>query len=68
MWSSDYPHNAAVWPHSRAAIDRDADAIGGLDDEIIRKLTLENVADLYDIDIATVAEPSPAIGDLAGTR
>jgi predicted TIM-barrel fold metal-dependent hydrolase len=68
MWSSDYPHNAAVWPHSRAAIDRDADAVGGVDEGIIRKLTLENVADLYDIDIATVAEPSPAIGDLAGTR
>jgi predicted TIM-barrel fold metal-dependent hydrolase len=68
MWSSDYPHNAAVWPHSREAIERDVDAVGGLDDEIIRKLTLENVADLYEIDLDVVAEPSPAIPDLAGAR
>jgi predicted TIM-barrel fold metal-dependent hydrolase len=63
MWSSDYPHMAAVWPESRAAIERDAEQVGGLDDETVHKLTLGNVARLYGIDLGVVAEPSPVIAD-----
>jgi predicted TIM-barrel fold metal-dependent hydrolase len=61
MWSSDYPHMAAVWPESRAAIERDAEQVGGLDDETVHKLTVGNVARLYGIDLDAVAEPSPVI-------
>ena len=64
MWSSDYPHMAAVWPESRAAIERDAEQVGGLDDETIHKLTVANVARLYDIDLDVVAQPSPVLGDV----
>jgi predicted TIM-barrel fold metal-dependent hydrolase len=65
MWSSDYPHNSAVWPSSRAAIERDAQLVGGLDEETIHKLTVANVARLYDIDVDVVARPSPVLGDVA---
>jgi predicted TIM-barrel fold metal-dependent hydrolase len=65
MWSSDYPHMAAVWPASRAAIERDAADVGGLDAETIGKLTVTNAARLYGIDVDDVAQPSPALGDLA---
>ena len=64
MWSSDYPHMAAVWPESRAAIERDAEQVGGLDDETIHKLTVANVARLYDIDLDVVAQPSAVLGDV----
>jgi predicted TIM-barrel fold metal-dependent hydrolase len=63
MWSSDYPHMAAVWPESRAAIERDAEQVGGLDAETVHKLTAGNVARLYGIDLGAVARPSPVIAD-----
>jgi predicted TIM-barrel fold metal-dependent hydrolase len=61
MWSSDYPHMAAVWPESRAAIERDAEEVGGLDADTVHKLTVGNVARLYGIDLDVVAQPSPVI-------
>jgi predicted TIM-barrel fold metal-dependent hydrolase len=61
MWSSDYPHMAAVWPESRNAIERDAEQVGGLDAETIHKLTAGNVAALYGIDLDLVVRPSPVI-------
>jgi predicted TIM-barrel fold metal-dependent hydrolase len=61
MWSGDYPHQASVWPESRRAIERDVEAVGGIDDDTLNKLTVANVARLYDIDIDEVAMPSPAI-------
>ncbi|HZP31051.1 MAG TPA: amidohydrolase family protein [Acidimicrobiia bacterium] len=65
MWSSDYPHMAAVWPESHAAIERDAEEVGGLDEETIHKLTVGNVARLYGIDVDRVARPSPVLGAVA---
>ncbi|MDX1486071.1 MAG: amidohydrolase family protein [Alphaproteobacteria bacterium] len=44
MWSSDYPHGNMTWPHSRAFV---AKQIGGLDAETQRRLTSQNVIDLY---------------------
>ncbi len=61
MWSSDYPHHSATWPDSHAAIARDAEAVGGIDAATLRKLTVDNVALLYDIDLDEVARPSPAL-------
>jgi predicted TIM-barrel fold metal-dependent hydrolase len=61
MWSGDYPHQASVWPTSRRAIERDVEAVGGIDDDTLYKLTVGNAALLYDIDIDEVAVPSPAI-------
>jgi predicted TIM-barrel fold metal-dependent hydrolase len=65
MWSSDYPHMAAVWPTSRAAIERDAADVGGVDAATIEKLTVTNAARLYGIDVDEVAHPSPVLGDVA---
>jgi predicted TIM-barrel fold metal-dependent hydrolase len=61
MWSGDYPHHASVWPESRRAIERDLDAVGGIDDETLHKLTVANAARLYDIDVDEVSRPSAAI-------
>jgi predicted TIM-barrel fold metal-dependent hydrolase len=60
MWSNDYPHGAATWPNSRKVVESEC-AEFGVDDETIRKLTVTNVARLYGIDLAVVAEPSPMI-------
>jgi predicted TIM-barrel fold metal-dependent hydrolase len=61
MWSGDYPHQASVWPQSRRAIERDVDAVGGIDDDTLHQLTVANAARLYDIDVDEVAMPSPVI-------
>jgi predicted TIM-barrel fold metal-dependent hydrolase len=60
MWSGDYPHGAASWPDSVATVERECSQVG-LDAETIRKLTLDNVAALYDIDIDRVSRPSAAL-------
>ena len=65
MWSGDYPHQASVWP-DRGAIRRDLEAIDGLDDETLYKLTVANAARLYDIDVDEVSNPSPVIADEVG--
>jgi predicted TIM-barrel fold metal-dependent hydrolase len=57
MWSSDYPHLAATWPQSQSVIDREFGAAGVSDDDL-RKITLTNVAELYGLDLDTVAQPS----------
>jgi hypothetical protein len=44
MWSSDYPHGNMTWPNSRAFV---AKQIGDLDAERQRRLTSQNVIDLY---------------------
>lgn len=44
MWSSDYPHGNMTWPHSRAFV---AKQIGDLDAETQKRLTSQNVIELY---------------------
>jgi predicted TIM-barrel fold metal-dependent hydrolase len=44
MWSSDYPHANMTWPNSRAFL---AKQIGDLDMERQKRLTSQNVIDLY---------------------
>jgi predicted TIM-barrel fold metal-dependent hydrolase len=44
LWASDYPHPDSVWPHSRAAIERQ---MRHLSPEMRRKLTRDNAAALY---------------------
>ena len=44
MWSTDYPHQAATWPHSQEVIARD---FQGLPEEDKRKIVRENAAKLY---------------------
>ena len=44
MWSSDYPHSASFWPHSREKIARDFE---GVSEAETRKLVWENAAELY---------------------
>lgn len=62
MWSSDYPHGAATWPRSQkfTAAEFDEASVSEADR---RKLTLTNVAELYNINLETVSQPSPVIAD-----
>jgi predicted TIM-barrel fold metal-dependent hydrolase len=63
MWSGDYPHGAASWPNSVETIAREC-GDAGLDDDTVRKLTLGNVAELYEIDVERVREPSRMLVNL----
>ena len=47
MWASDYPHGDSTWPHSRKAVGESPLAQHG--DEILRKVTCETAARVYDI-------------------
>jgi predicted TIM-barrel fold metal-dependent hydrolase len=47
MWSSDFPHSASFWPHSREKIDRD---FAGVSEEDKRKMVSGNAARLYGFD------------------
>jgi predicted TIM-barrel fold metal-dependent hydrolase len=51
LWASDYPHPDSIWPHSRRTIK---ETMGHLPAETIRKLTCENAANLYGLDIGAV--------------
>ncbi|MCY3888970.1 MAG: amidohydrolase family protein, partial [bacterium] len=62
MWSSDYPHGAATWPRSREFTANEFDE-AGVSEADRRKLTLTNVAELYNIDLEAVSRPSPVIAD-----
>ena len=44
MWSSDYPHASATWPHSREVIERD---FVGVSPEDRRKIVRDTAAALY---------------------
>jgi len=44
MWSSDYPHTASTWPHSRDLIARDFKDVSEVEK---RKIVRENAAQLY---------------------
>jgi hypothetical protein len=44
MWSSDYPHAACTTPYSQQIVER---MCKGIDPAVKRKLTRENVNNLY---------------------
>ena len=44
MWSTDYPHQAATWPHSQEVLARD---FRGVPEADLRKIVRENTARLY---------------------
>jgi predicted TIM-barrel fold metal-dependent hydrolase len=44
IWGADYPHPDCVWPDSRAHIEKN---LGGLPERVRRKITRDNVMDLY---------------------
>jgi predicted TIM-barrel fold metal-dependent hydrolase len=44
LWSSDFPHSATFWPHSREKIAQDFQAVN---EEDKRKILSENTAKLY---------------------
>ncbi len=48
MWSTDYPHRAATWPHSQEVLARD---FGELPEADKRKLVRANAAKLYGFEI-----------------
>jgi uncharacterized protein len=46
MWSSDYPHTAAIWPRSQQFIK---ETFGGLSEQDRRKIVHDTAARLYGI-------------------
>jgi predicted TIM-barrel fold metal-dependent hydrolase len=48
LWSSDFPHSATFWPHSREKIARDFE---GVNEEDKRKILCDNAAKLYGFDL-----------------
>jgi predicted TIM-barrel fold metal-dependent hydrolase len=62
MWSSDYPHGAALWPHSAEYVASSAEE-ANLDGVTVDNLTVRNAARLYEIDLDVVAEPSPRVAE-----
>jgi predicted TIM-barrel fold metal-dependent hydrolase len=48
LWSSDFPHSATFWPHSREKIAQDFYDVGE-DDK--RKILSHNTAKLYHFDV-----------------
>jgi predicted TIM-barrel fold metal-dependent hydrolase len=51
MWSSDYPHPASTWPHSREVIARE---LGHLPEDVLAKVLRHNVIRLYDLKVPGV--------------
>jgi predicted TIM-barrel fold metal-dependent hydrolase len=49
MWSTDYPHRAATWPHSQEVLARE---FADLPENDRSKLVRENMAKLYGFDLA----------------
>lgn len=47
LWSSDFPHSATFWPHSREKIAQDFQGVG---EDDMRKILCENAAKLYGFD------------------
>jgi predicted TIM-barrel fold metal-dependent hydrolase len=47
MWSSDFPHSATFWPHSREKIAKD---FQGVDEADRQKILARNAAQLYGFD------------------
>ena len=48
LWSSDFPHSATFWPHSREKIAQD---FQGVSEDDKRKILCDNVAKLYRFDV-----------------
>ncbi len=48
LWASDYPHPDSVWPNSRKTID---EFTKGADPEFVRRITWDNAAKLYGIEL-----------------
>ena len=48
MWASDFPHADSTWPDSLKVIAKDFE---GIPDDVTRKMTCDNAAKLYGIDL-----------------
>jgi predicted TIM-barrel fold metal-dependent hydrolase len=52
LWSSDFPHSATFWPHSREKIAQDFQGVGAQDKQ---KILSDNAAGLYGFEIDGLA-------------
>jgi predicted TIM-barrel fold metal-dependent hydrolase len=52
MWASDFPHTETTWPHSLDVIERD---FANVDADTRRKVTVQNAADLYHINLDAIS-------------
>ena len=52
MWTNDFPHSDSTWPWSQEMLAKHAAL---LSDEQRRAILCDNVAELYRVDLATLA-------------
>ena len=52
MWANDFPHSDSTWPWSQQML---AEHTGDLTDAQRRAILCDNVAELYRIDLRTLA-------------
>ena len=57
MWGSDFPHSVGSYPDSQEFIE---DAFAKVDDDIRRKVLLENPAKYFGLDLEADITPTPA--------
>lgn len=53
MWASDFPHHDSVWPHSLQVLD---EVFAGVDPAVRQATTIDNVANLYRIDLSRLPD------------
>ena len=58
MWASDFPHSVGTFPRSRDYI---ADAFDGVDAATVQKITLENAAGYFRLDLDKDITETPAL-------
>jgi predicted TIM-barrel fold metal-dependent hydrolase len=54
LWSSDFPHSATFWPHSRDKIAKD---FRGVSEDDREKILYQNTAALYGFDLSKASLP-----------
>ena len=59
MWGSDYPHNASTFPYNRDHLRR---SFSGWGEPDLRKVSAENAAEVYRIDLDALAPLAERIG------
>jgi len=57
MWGSDFPHTETTWPHSLDVIDRE---FANVDAQTRRRVTVQNAADLYHINVERLSAENVA--------
>ena len=56
LWASDFPHSVGTFPQSPKYIES---AFAGVDPQMVRKITVENAANYYGLDLNADISETP---------